>query len=229
MPKWIEALWELFFPRLCATCEKRLSEGEEALCIQCNIRLPRTNLHLRKDHKIEKLFWGRLHLEQATSYFYYAKGSPYNRLIHHMKYSRQKELGAVLGRMMAQELRQSLFFDGIDLLIPVPLHPIRERERGYNQSEWIAKGVSEITGIPYRTDLAHKISHTDPQAQQDLFRRSENTLRAFEWKADEIPNHIHILLIDDVLTTGSTLTSCLWPLRERRDLKISILTLCAVS
>lgn len=224
--KWIEAIWELFFPRLCVVCDGKLAEGEESLCALCNMRLPRTNLHLRANNLVEKLFWGKVHVERATSFFYYRKGSSYNRLVHRLKYYGGKDLGEFMGRMMARELQKDGFFTGIDLLIPLPLHPFREKERGYNQSEQIARGISLVTGIPYRTDVVKRILCTESQVHQSLFERMENTKNAFLWNDCDSLSGMHLLVVDDVLTTASTLSSCLSAVPEREKIRFSVLTLC---
>lgn len=225
-PKWIDALWELFFPSLCVVCDHRLAEGEEVLCALCNMRLPRTNLHLCKDSEIEKMFWGKAHLERASSFFYYRKGSEYNRLIHRLKYYGGKSLGQAMGQMMARELQKDGFFTGIDLLVPVPLHPLREKKRGYNQSEWIVRGISSATGIPWRTDLVRRVIPTETQVHQSIFDRLENTKNAFEWDDCASLAGVHLLLVDDVLTTASTLSSCLSAVPGKGEVRISVLTLC---
>ncbi len=225
--KWIDALWELFFPRLCVVCDTKLAEGEEVICALCNLRLPRTNLHQCKNNYVEKLFWGKFHIERATSFFYYQKGSAYNRLIHRLKYYGGKELAEKMGRLVASELKRDGFFTDIDLLIPVPLHPVREKQRGYNQSEWIIRGISQVTGIPYRTDLVQRTVNTEKQVRQSVFDRMENTKEAFEWRNYDSLLDVHVLLVDDVLTTGSTLSTCLMAIQERKNVRFSILTLCS--
>lgn len=226
--RWIEALGELFYPRLCVVCGNRLAEGEEVICTSCNIHLPRTNQYLYRNNEVEKIFWGKVHLERAASFFYYSKGSSYNRMIHLLKYRGKKELGENLGKMCAQELQQKDFWEGIDLLIPVPLHKDREKKRGYNQSEYLARGISELTGIPCCTSLVKRVVNTDTQIHQTVFERMENISGAFEWEshvAESLAGK-HLLLIDDVLTTGSTLLSCISALPGKDRIRVSIFTLC---
>ena len=130
-------------------CGAPLSKEEECLCIRCNMNLPRTGFHLRKDNPVECLFWGRIPvLERASSFLFYRKGSDFRRILHLLKYSGYKELGEVMGRYMAAELISCGFFDHVDVIVPVPLHKKKQKLRGYNQSEWIARGISSVTGIP---------------------------------------------------------------------------------
>ena len=148
---WLDAFLSIFFPRCCLVCGGVLAKGEECLCARCNMDLPRTNYHQMKDNPVEKLFWGKIPLERATSYFFYRRGGDTRRILHSLKYGGQKEIGEIMGRHLAVELLSSGFFEGIDMLVPVPLHKKKEKLRGYNQSEWIARGVSVITLIPVFT------------------------------------------------------------------------------
>ena len=127
---WLRAWVELFVPRTCVVCGDLLCEGEECICLKCNMDLPRTNLHLLKDNRVERLFWAKLPLGRATSYFYYRKGSNYCNIVHRLKYEGNKKIGRVMGRCMAAELLPSGFFEGVDVLMPVPLHPKKQRARG---------------------------------------------------------------------------------------------------
>ena len=149
MNTWFHSFWSLLFPRCCVVCGSPLSRGEECLCTCCNINLPRTGFHLRKDNPVECLFWGRIPgLKRASSFLFYRKGSDFRRILHLLKYGGYKELGEVMGRYMAAELSSGEFFDGVDMIIPVPLHRKKQKLRGYNQSEWIARGIASVTGIP---------------------------------------------------------------------------------
>jgi len=119
---WLSSFLSLLFPRCCVVCGRPLAKGEECICTECNINLPRTNYHLRKDNPVERLFWGQIPLERATSFFFYEKGSDFRLILHRLKYGGQKEIGAIMGRYMAAELLSSNFFQGIDVIIPIPLH-----------------------------------------------------------------------------------------------------------
>lgn len=118
---WLSSFLSLLFPRCCVVCGRPLAKGEECICTECNINLPRTNYHLRKDNPVERLFWGQIPLERATSFFFYEKGSDFRLILHRLKYGGQKEIGAIMGRYMAAELLSSNFFQGIDVIIPIPL------------------------------------------------------------------------------------------------------------
>lgn len=219
------AFFGLFFPRCCVVCGKPLAKGEDCICIMCGINLPRTDYHLRKDNPMEQLFWGKLPLERGTSFFFYRKGCDYRHILHQLKYKGEKEIGVVMGRNVAAELLASGFFEGIDLIIPVPLHPKRKKERGYNQSEWFAKGISVATGIPMNTESVVRQEHTETQTRKSVFERWENVDGIFLVNSDETLAGKHVLIVDDVLTTGSTITSCASCLNGIKGLRISVLTL----
>ena len=146
--RWLASLARLFVPRRCVVCGACLDDGEEVLCLECDIAMPRTNYHLRADNPVEQCFWGRFPLERATSYFRYGKDGDYRRILFRLKYEGRKDCAEAMGRLMAADLARSGFFEGVDVLLPVPLHPDKQRLRGYNQSACIAQGVSAVTGIP---------------------------------------------------------------------------------
>lgn len=219
------SLLHLFFPRSCVVCGGMLVEGEEAICTRCNIDMPRTNYHNVKDNLVERVFWGRMPLKRATSYFFYRKGSDFRRILHLLKYGGRKELGAVMGRLMAADLQSAGFFDDVDVIIPVPLHPRKRRARGYNQSEWIARGVSEVTGIAMDAASVIREKFTDTQTRKSAFERWENVNGIFVLRHPELFAGKHVLLIDDVLTTGATTVACADVFCNVSGIRISVLTL----
>ena len=141
----------LFFPNLCSACGNRLIKGESILCSDCLYHLPRTGFHLKSENPTEELFRGLVHIEQATSFFFFSKGSKYRKLIHAFKYKGQRKIARVLGLHFGTELKNSQY-NSVDLIVPVPLHPVKERKRGYNQSEMIVDGMQETLGknVDYR-------------------------------------------------------------------------------
>lgn len=222
---WLYSFISLLFPRCCVVCGRSLAKGEECICAMCNINLPRTNYHLQKDNQVEQLFWGKIPLERATSFFFYRKGSDFRQILHQLKYGGQKEIGAIMGRYMASELSASGFFEGIDVIIPVPLHKRKQRIRGYNQSEWIARGISAVTGIRIDTEVIVRRKHTDTQTRKSTFERWENVDGIFEIHHAESLKGKHLLVVDDVLTTGATTVACASRLVEIEGVRISVLTL----
>lgn len=222
---WLSSFLSLLFPRCCIVCGSPLAKGEECLCMMCNIELPRTNYHLRKDNPVEQLFWGKIPLERATSFFFYRKGSDFRQILHQLKYGGQKEIGAIMGRYMAAELLESGFFGGVDMILPVPLHKKKQQARGYNQSEWISRGVAAVTGIPIDTESVIRRKNTETQTRKSSLERWENVEGIFELHHAESLVGKHILIIDDVLTTGATTVECASCLTKVEGIQISVLTL----
>jgi ComF family protein len=218
-------LLELLFPTLCITCGNRLVTQEKFLCIDCWHDLPVTNFHFDAENKVARLFWGRVKLENATAFFAYNKGSNYQHLIHFIKYKGLKELGFETGRRFGIALSASPDFNSVDFVVPVPLHPKKQKQRGYNQSEWIARGISESLKKPVSLFNLKRNLHTSTQTRKNRYERWENVENIFELTRPEEFKGKHILLIDDVVTTGSTLESCAFQLLQVENVKVSIATL----
>lgn len=216
---------ELFYPALCVACENRLVTQEKFLCIECWHDLPVTNFHFDAKNKVAQLFWGRVQIENATAFFAYNKGSRYQHLIHFIKYKGLKELGFATGQRFGTALAASPEFNSVDFIVPVPLHPKKQKLRGYNQSEWIAKGISESLKKPVSGDNLQRNLHTATQTRKNRYERWENVENIFEVIRPEQFAGKHILLIDDVVTTGSTLESCAFQLLQIENVKVSIATL----
>lgn len=217
--------WELFFPRCCVVCGKRLLKAERDLCIQCLAKLPRTNLHQQKNNEMEQAFWGRFPIERASAFLYYSKGGDVRKLLYALKYYGHRQVGEVLGRYMACEMVDADFFNGIDCIIPVPLHPQKLRIRGYNQSELLARGVSSVTGIPVLTDRLCREQHTETQTHKSRYGRWKNVNEMFSLNTHYSLKDKHVLLVDDVFTTGATLIACADAMKSVSGIRISVLTL----
>ncbi len=191
--------------------------------------MPRTNYHLRKDNPVERLFWGKIPLERATAYFFYHKGSDFRNILYRLKYGGRKDLGEIMGRFVAAELLPAGFFRGIDCIVPVPLHPRKQELRGYNQSECIVRGISAVTGIPADTSSVIRMKHTGTQTRKSVYERWENVDGIFGVRHPELFKGKHILIVDDVLTTGSTTTACADVFKGVEGIRISILTLAVAN
>lgn len=228
--EWITAFFTLFFPRCCIVCGHPLARGEECMCVLCNMGLPRTNYHLLPDNPVEQIFWGKTPLARATSFFFYRKGSAYKYILHRLKYGGEKEIGEIMGRYVANELLPCGFFKDIDLIIPVPLHRKRQRARGYNQSEWIARGIVSVTGLLLDAESVVRDKFTETQTHKSKFERWENVSGFFSLTkhADELAGK-HLLIVDDVLTTGATIVSVASCLSAVEGVRISVLTLAIAS
>jgi len=216
---------DILFPNLCLICNESLSGSENRVCLSCLHNIPRTGFHHIKNNPVEKRFWGKVPVEQATSFFFFQKGSPFQKLLHQLKYNGNKELGQILGSCAAIDLRESDFFGSVDIIIPVPLHPKKLAKRGYNQSEWIAKGLSEVLGINVDTKHLVRLQEKTTQTKKSVYERYTNTKGIFGVNnANELEGK-HILLVDDVLTTGSTLEACIQAVLSTPGTKVSVFTL----
>ena len=219
-------LLDLISPRLCVVCGHRLTVTEEVICTKCNFHLPRTDFHHNAyENEMAKLFWYLIPIERATAYFYYEPHSSTANIIYQMKYKDHPEIGEVMGRMMGKELMPSGFFDGIDGIIPIPLTKKRQRQRGYNQSKEIARGISEVTGLPLFDKVVKRVSFKGSQTNLGRWERNENVEKVFELIDGASIQGKHLLIVDDVVTTGATCIACSKELVKAGAVKISILSL----
>ena len=212
-------LLDILFPRTCPMCEGYIEAA--FLCEKCIQSLPRTEQATLRQNSTEEVVGTR-----AAAYLFYEKDHPIQQLIHRMKYADQPRIGYQLGRQAAIEMQYTDFFDEIELIIPIPLHPRRLRERGYNQSEYIARGISEVTGIPVDTTHVMRVRHTPQQAMQSGEERKQNVADAFAVIHPEQLYRKHILIVDDLVTTGETMRSCLKAMRRCRGAKFTVFALC---
>ena len=215
----------LLFPSLCIVCGENLHKHEHQLCISCLHNIPKTNYHLAANNPIEKRFWGKVPINRGTAFFFFQKGSPFQKVLHSLKYRNNQEIGELLGKYAAIELLDSVDFSSIDVVIPVPLHPKKHKTRGYNQSECIGKGLSKILEKPIDITSLIRIRENTTQTKKTVFERYENTEGIFIIQNQNILTGKHVLLVDDVLTTGSTLEACIRALIEIEGVKVSIFTL----
>lgn len=218
-------LLNLFYPRLCLLCQTPLVEGEERICLHCSEHLPYTHFTDTKANPVCLLFREKISFVAATALLHFQKGGNGQKLIHSLKYHGNKNLGYELGRRAAMVYQETGLFDSVDLLLPVPLHPERMRKRGYNQSEWIARGIQSATGIAIDTTSLSRIQKTESQTRKQLFERPENVEDIFRLdNADALKNK-HVLLLDDVITTGSTLSACAATLKAIPGIRISLFSI----
>ena len=218
-------LLNLFYPRLCLLCQRSLVEGEEHICLHCSNHLPYTHFTNMETNPVCLLLQGKTSFVAATALLHFTKGGSGQKLIHSSKYHGNKKLGYELGRMAATTYRETGLFDTVDLLLPVPLHPKRMRQRGYNQSEWIASGIRSIWDIPIDTQSLARTTHTSTQTRKAIYDRWLNVCSIFNVIHPESLKNKHILLIDDVITTGATISACAKALSGIPGIRISILAL----
>lgn len=222
-------LWDdflsLLFPRLCYGCGNHLMRNENLICTECYVVIPRTDYHNIPDNPVARLLWGRCTVEKAAAFSFYNKGSRIRRLIHNLKYKGIREVGMELGIIYGNSLMSSGFTDGIDLIIPVPLHPSKMRKRGFNQSEIIAEGISASTGIPVDKTSLIRTSKSDTQTKRSRYERWINVEGIFSLADNEALKGKSVLLVDDVITTGSTIESCANELLKTEGIKVSVAAL----
>ncbi len=221
----IKSFAALLFPNICLSCGGQLSANENVLCVLCEYSLPKTNFHKYPDNPIAKKFWGRLPLQNATSLFYFDKGNKVQHLMHQFKYRNKKEIGNKLGLMLGTDLLKAEQYLDIACVLPVPLHEKKQRIRGYNQSEYFAAGIAEGMNVRYDTSILHRLLHTETQTGKNRLERWENVKDAFFIQNGEKIENSHVLLVDDVLTTGATLEACAQHLLEIRGIKLSVATI----
>jgi ComF family protein len=189
------------------------------------VLIPRTNYHLQKENPLSKVFWGRCLIESAAAFSYYNKGSRIRSLIHNLKYRGIEEIGFELGRIYGLVLKPSGFTDNIDIIIPVPLHPSKKRTRGFNQSEAIAAGLGAATGLPVDTNSVHRVLASSTQTKRSRYERWINVEGIFRVADHDSIKGRHVLLVDDVITTGSTMESCINELLKTEGVKVSVVAI----
>jgi ComF family protein len=224
-----DSFLHLLFPHVCQGCGSDIINEESLLCMKCLSQMPETNFHLHSNNPVEKIFWGRLPVISATAQYYFTKESMMQYLMHQLKYKGNKDLGKQLGRLMGNDLQQTNRFNHIDFLIPLPLFPAKEKRRGYNQATVLCEGIADIMNIEILRDAVVRIHSTETQTKKGRMERWQNMEGKFELMRPEKIQNKHVLLIDDVITTGATLEACGQELQKAVNVKLSIATLCFAS
>ena len=226
---WISSLLDdfisLIYPKICLGCDNPLLKHEQCICTFCQFHIPKTNNFKIKENDLQKLFWGKVQLDHTAALYEFVKDSPLQKMIHALKYEENKKVGIYLGKQIAYGIEESIFFKDIDYIIPVPLHSKKEKLRGYNQSMCIAKGIQNILKTEIDTKTLKRTVDTESQTKKNKYSRWENVGNVFEVTNLEKLKHKHILLIDDVITTGSTLESSVITLQQIEGIKVSIITI----
>ena len=199
---------DLFYPSVCAACGRSLFQGEQVVCLHCRTLLPKTGYERQADNPLATLFYGRVRFQAVTACYFFSKEGKVQHLIHELKYQGNADAGVFLGEELGKTLVEAPLFQDIDYLVPVPLHPKRERQRGYNQSQLIAEGVSSVTGIPIGESFLVRTVNTATQTHKSKEDRWRNVKDIFTLRHGEALEGKSLLLIDDVLTTGATLEAC---------------------
>jgi ComF family protein len=222
-------LWDdfisLLFPRLCYACGNHLMRNERLICTECYVVIPRTNYHNLEDNPVAQLFWGRCRIEKAAAFSYYNKGSRIRTLIHNLKYRGIREIGYELGRIYGLSLKAAGYTKDIDLIMPVPLHPEKMRLRGFNQSETISDGIADVVSLPVDIKSLERTIVSATQTRKSRYERWTNVEGIFKVADPVTIMGKHVLLVDDVITTGSTIESCTNELLKIEGVKVSVVAL----
>lgn len=221
----LEALTNLFFPKACTGCGAFLLTNETVICTQCRHEIPLTNHHLHQENETTKKFYGRMKVEYGSSFMYFHKKGIVQEIIHSLKYGGHEEIGTLIGDWYADDLKDNETLKTVDAIIPVPLHPKRLRERGYNQVTAFGKSLSENLSIPYDETLLQRNIYSETQTFKNLITRTHDNGAIFDVIFNEIHHDKHYLLIDDVLTSGATLEACGKAILKIPGAKLSIVTM----
>ena len=212
----------LLFPAVCYNCGNSLLKNEKIVCTRCSLHLPETNFSSDPDNPVARVFWGRVQLHAATALYFFRKGGAIQKLIHHMKYNGCKEIGIYLGNVLGSEIRCIPGLDKIDCIIPIPLHKKKLKKRGFNQAALIAEGVGQVIGVEVNSTSVYRGVPTDTQTKKSRYRRWENVSDIFEISDEQKLMGKHVLVVDDVITTGSTMEACLQTLHRVPGIQLSI-------
>lgn len=225
--QWIADLSGILFPRLCEVCDKPLVHGEDFICLECRVNMPLCDIHRDNFNSIHQRLMRKVPIERAAAYFHYHRESPYTNLIMSAKYRGRPIIIRKLSAEFARKIKPDGFFDGIDAIIPVPMHPSKKHRRGYNQAEILAMGLHDQTALPILSNLIATRPHST-QTRKNAYRRWLNAQHTYKLNHPEQLTDLHILLVDDVITTGSTLMACCEAIHSAcPSAHISILTLAA--
>lgn len=224
MKNWFSDFINIFYPEVCMGCSTSLYDGESVLCLSCANSIPIAYELLESDEKVKDLFYGRLDLHHARSLFFYEKIGVVQHMIHQLKYQGQEHISGYLGRWMVDYIKNDPGFNNVDIVVAVPVHDKRREQRGYNQVASFGKEISDGLGVRFRESVIKKTKNTVKQAQLGQVKRSDERHSPYELQ-EVLPAGSHVLLVDDVITTGTTLSLCAKELLKIPDVKISVATM----
>ncbi len=225
----LKDLYGLVYPEICCACGRRLKIQENYICLHCSYTLPKTNFAKEADNLVAKKLAGRIPYQAAMAMYYFTKKGKIQNLLYHLKYKGCYEVGCILGKKMGKELSQYEDWNRVEVIVPVPLHPKKQKKRGYNQSDAIGEGLAETMKIDCMSDAVIRNTHTETQTQMSKEARWDNVAHIFEVKNAEALANKHILLLDDVITTGATLEALSSSLLQLPNVKISVAALACAS
>ncbi|WP_370477722.1 ComF family protein [Tamlana flava] len=215
----------LFFPKVCYACQNLLNDNEYAICIDCRHDLPVTNFHFDSSDAVEKVLYGRAKIEHGTALFRFEKKGKVQQLIHNLKYRGYEKIGSFLGDWLGGELKTVEDYQNIDMVIPVPLHKKKLKKRGYNQVAKFGQRIATALNAEYIDDVLIKVTNTKSQTIKNRFARWNKSNELFTINNTQSIKNKHILLVDDLITTGATLEACISVLNQAENIKISIATM----
>ncbi|MDA9334617.1 phosphoribosyltransferase family protein [Flavobacteriaceae bacterium] len=221
----LSQLVNLFFPKTCQACNHVLTDYETHICVKCRHELPLTNYHYERPKVVKKIFYGRVELEAATALFYFHKEGLVQHLLHKLKYKGQEQLGQVFGVWLGAELQESSYFKSIDVVIPVPVHSKKLKQRGYNQVALFAKHLAKSLNAYYDDSVLLKSMNTKTQVFQSREERFQSVANTFYAKNLSRIDGKHVLLVDDVITTGATIEACALVLNSVAKIRLSLATI----
>ena len=221
--------FSLIYPNNCLACGNNLIRNEHIICTSCLFHLPKTNYHLENDNPISQTFWGRTQINTAAAFYFFTKAGKVQHLVHQFKYKGKKEIGIFIGELYGKELMNTQSFAKTELIIPVPLHPKKEKKRGFNQSEIFAMGLSSSMKVPIDTNSLVRTFASETQTKKTRFKRWENVKEIFSLQNAEKLKNKHILLVDDVITTGATIEACANLLNTIEGVTINIASIAVAS
>lgn len=221
----LKSIVNLFFPKVCYACHNLLNDNEDTICLDCRHDLPVTNFHFDDNDAVKKVLYGRAEIENGTALFRFEKKGNVQRLIHNLKYKEHEHIGFILGNWLGGELKTLESYKKIDAVIPVPLHQNKLKKRGYNQVALFGQQIAEALNANYLDDVLVKITNTKSQTTKGRFMRWTNNEELFALKNMETIDNKHVLLVDDIITTGATLEACIGILNQVENVKISIATM----
>lgn len=220
----------LFIPHVCPLCGASMLSTEKVMCFVCDHELPKTNFHeFPSDNSLAQTFWGRTELQFAVAYLYYTKGLKTQKLLHMLKYKNRPEVGVEIGETYGQILAESGIMTDVSCIIPVPLHKKKKKIRGYNQAEVFANGLSESLNIPVDVNSLQRVAFTETQTKKNRFARWKNVKEMFHLVQPENIAGKHVVIVDDVITTGSTLEACIIELKKAENVKVSVIAMAVAA
>ena len=221
----LKSIVNLFFPKVCNACNNLLNDNEDTICLDCRHDLPVTNFHFDNNDSVKKVLYGRVEVENATALFRFEKKGNVQRLIHNLKYKGHEHIGFVLGNWLGGELKTLDPYNDVDVVIPVPLHKNKLKTRGFNQVAKFGKQIAEALHADYFEDVLLKVTNTKSQVNKKRLARWNNNEELFTLENKMKIENKHILIVDDIITTGATLEACISVLNQAENVKISIATM----